>query len=81
MLSLEMKACKDRFPGCGGVLLWSGHDTSPLPINSSIIDFEGNPKPAAFALAQVWRTPAGKAEPDVDNRPDQSAILSGNQPS
>ena len=55
MLSSEMKACKSRFPRCGGVLLWSGHDTFPLTINSSIIDFEGNPKPAAFALAQVWR--------------------------
>jgi beta-mannosidase len=55
ILSLEMKACKDRFPGCGGVLLWSGHDTFPLTINTSIIDFEGNPKPVASALAQVWR--------------------------
>ena len=60
MLGLEMKACKDRFPGCGGVLLWSGHDTAPMPINSSIIDFEGNPKPAAFALAQIWRESAGE---------------------
>jgi hypothetical protein len=35
------------------VLLWSGHDTVPPPINSSIIDFDGNPKPAATALAKV----------------------------
>ena len=63
MLALEMKACKDRFPGCGGVLLWSGHDTFPMPINSSIIDFEGNPKPAALAIAKVWReAPARKDE-------------------
>jgi beta-mannosidase len=55
MLSLEMKACESRFPLCGGVLLWSGHDTFPLTINFSIIDFEGHPKPVAFALAQVWR--------------------------
>lgn len=55
MIGLEMKACKDRFPRCGGVLMWSGHDTFPLTINSSLIDFEGNPKPAAHAVAQVWR--------------------------
>ena len=61
MLSLEIKACKDRFPQCGGVLLWSGHDTFPIPINSSIIDFEGNPKPAALALANVWREPPAKS--------------------
>ena len=61
MLSLEIKACKDRFPRCGGVLLWSGHDTFPIPINSSIVDFEGNPKPAALALAKVWREPPAKS--------------------
>lgn len=55
MMSLEMKACKDRFPRCGGVLMWSGHDTFPLTINSSLIDFDGNPKPAAWEVAKVWR--------------------------
>jgi len=60
MISLEMKACKDRFPRCGGVLMWSGHDTFPLTINTSLIDFEGNPKPAARAVAQVWRGDAPK---------------------
>jgi beta-mannosidase len=60
MLSSEMKACKDRFPGCGGILLWSGHDTFPLTINSSLIDFDGNLKPAALAVSHVWKSPAGK---------------------
>jgi beta-mannosidase len=59
MLAGEMKACKERFPACGGVLMWSGHDTSPMPINTSIIDFEGHLKPAAHAVAEVWRGPAG----------------------
>ncbi len=59
-LSLGMKMCKARFPGCGGVLLWGSHDTFPQPINTSIMDFDGNPKPAAFALAEVWRNKTGQ---------------------
>jgi beta-mannosidase len=55
MMSREMQACKARFPRCGGVLMWSGHDTFPLTINSSLIDFDGNLKPAAPAVAEVWR--------------------------
>ncbi len=58
VLCAGMKACKARFPRCGGVLLWTGHDTSPIPINTSILDYEGRPKPAALALAEVWRSPA-----------------------
>ena len=56
-LCLGVKACKDRFPRCGGVLLWCGHDTYPTPSNTSILDYEGNPKPAAIALLRIWRTP------------------------
>jgi len=59
MISREMQACKARFPRCGGVLMWSGHDTFPLTVNSSLIDFDGNLKPAAPAVAEVWR--AGRA--------------------
>jgi len=62
MLSLEIKACKDRFPRCGGILLWSGHDTFPLTINTSLIDFDGHLKPSAFAVAQIWHGPAGKVQ-------------------
>lgn len=54
-LSLGMRMCKERFPRCGGVLLWGSHDTFPIPANATIIDFHGNPKPAALALAKVWR--------------------------
>jgi beta-mannosidase len=54
-LALAMKSCKDRFPRCGGVLLWGSHDTASIPTNTSIIDFHGNPKPAALALSKVWR--------------------------
>jgi beta-mannosidase len=55
-LSFEMKACKDRFPRCGGIMLWSGHDTYPLAINSTLIDYDGNLKPAAFAVSKVWKS-------------------------
>ncbi|MFH1566738.1 MAG: glycoside hydrolase family 2 TIM barrel-domain containing protein [Gemmatimonadota bacterium] len=58
MLSREIQACKARFPRCGGVLIWSGHDTFPLTINTSLIDFDGNLKPAALAVAAVWQAPA-----------------------
>ena len=54
-LSIAAKACKDRFPRCGGILLWTGHDCFPCEANTSIIDFDGNPKPAALALREIWR--------------------------
>lgn len=54
-LSIAARACKDRFPRCGGILLWMGHDCFPCAANTSIIDFEGNPKPAALALGKIWR--------------------------
>ncbi|MEN6459316.1 MAG: glycoside hydrolase family 2 TIM barrel-domain containing protein [Thermoguttaceae bacterium] len=57
-----VKACKDRFPRCGGVLLWCGHDTFPIPINTSILDYEGKPKPAATALSRIWREPPPHAK-------------------
>lgn len=54
-LSIAAKACKGRFPRCGGILLWTGHDCFPCEANTSIIDFDGNPKPAALALRKIWR--------------------------
>lgn len=47
-------ACKGRFPRCGGFIVWMGHDSFPCTANTSIVDYEGNPKPAAFALAEVF---------------------------
>jgi len=46
--------CKQRFPKCGGFLIWMGHDCFPCPANNSVIDFERRPKPAYFALQQVF---------------------------
>ncbi|MCE5184650.1 MAG: hypothetical protein LLF76_00800 [Planctomycetaceae bacterium] len=54
-LSIAVKACKDRFPRCGGIIIWMGHDSYPCPANTSIIDFEGNPKPAALAIGEIFR--------------------------
>lgn len=57
-LVIVVRACKDRFPRCGGILLWCGHDCYPCPANTSILDFDGAPKPAALALRAIWRGPA-----------------------
>ena len=51
------RACKKRFPQCGGFLVWHGHDCFPCPVNNSIIDVEGNPKPAYYALRDVFLEP------------------------
>lgn len=53
-LHTAAQACKDRFPQCGGFLVWMGHDSFPCTANTSVVDFEGHPKPAAFALADVF---------------------------
>jgi len=54
-LSFAVKACKDRFPRCGGVIIWMGHDCYPCPANTAIIDFECRPKPAALAISEIFR--------------------------
>lgn len=47
-------ACKSRFPHCGGILLWMGHDSFPCAANTAIVDFWGRPKPAALAVGEVF---------------------------
>jgi beta-mannosidase len=54
-LALAARSCKERFPGCAGFLIWMGHDAFPCPANTSIIDFEGRPKPAYKTLQKVFR--------------------------
>ncbi len=54
-LVVALKSCKSRFPKCAGFLVWMGHDCFPCATNTSIIDFDGNPKPAALALSEIWR--------------------------
>ncbi len=54
-LAIALKACKKRFPGCGGFIIWMGHDSYPCTANTSIIDFDGNLKPAAIEVSKIWK--------------------------
>jgi beta-mannosidase len=54
-LIIAASAAKSRFPACGGLILWMGHDAFPCTANTSIIDFDGNLKPAALALKNIFR--------------------------
>ncbi|MBN1284341.1 MAG: hypothetical protein JXB47_02985, partial [Anaerolineae bacterium] len=54
-LATAVGACKARFPRCGGIILWMGHDCFPCTANTAILDFHGRPKPAAEGLSKIWR--------------------------
>ncbi|MCJ8329698.1 MAG: hypothetical protein HRT89_04440 [Lentisphaeria bacterium] len=53
-LRIAAKTCRDRFPEIGGILFWHGHDSFPCLTNTAMIDFDGNPKPAALAVGEVF---------------------------
>jgi len=53
-LEFVVRTLKDKFPRCGGAIVWMGHDSFPCTANTSIIDFDGNLKPAAVALRAVF---------------------------
>jgi beta-mannosidase len=55
-LVIALKANKSRFPECGGFIIWMGHDSYPCPVNTSIVDFDGNIKPVARELSKIWKT-------------------------
>ncbi|MHB1459738.1 MAG: glycoside hydrolase family 2 protein [Armatimonadota bacterium] len=55
-LEIAVKACKSRFPKCGGVIIWMGHDCFPCAANTSVIDYECRPKPAALAISKVFKS-------------------------
>lgn len=67
LLAIAARACKSRFPACGGFIVWMGHDTFPCPVNLSILDFEGNVKPAGHALGAVF---TADAVPPMSSPPD-----------
>ncbi|HPO86379.1 MAG TPA: glycoside hydrolase family 2 TIM barrel-domain containing protein [Candidatus Hydrogenedentes bacterium] len=52
---IAARACKNRFPRCGGFIIWMGHDLFPCPANNNVIDFARRPKPAYYALQRVFR--------------------------
>ena len=54
-LEIAARSCKRRFPRCGGFLIWMGHDSFPCTANTSILDFHGDPKPAATAIGAIFR--------------------------
>jgi len=54
-LAIVAGELKRKFPRCGGVIFWMGHDCFPCTANTSVIDFDGNPKPAALALQEIFR--------------------------
>ncbi len=54
-LGYAIEAVKSRFPGCGGMILWMGHDAFPCPINTSILDFMGRPKPVCEVIEKNLR--------------------------
>jgi beta-mannosidase len=62
-LAVAARACLARFPRCGGIIIWMGHDSFPCTLNTAIVDFDGNPKPAALALGGIF------AEADRPGRP------------
>ncbi|MDR1414840.1 MAG: hypothetical protein LBI96_03430 [Odoribacteraceae bacterium] len=62
-LAIALKKAKDRFPACGGFIIWMGHDSFPCMVNTSILDFDGNPKPVARALSEIWRDNSVKTKP------------------
>ncbi len=56
------RAIKGRFPRCGGIIMWMGHDCFPCPSNTAILDFHGRMKPAAVALQKIFLAKPGKLE-------------------
>src|SRR5205085_304947 len=55
ILEMAARSCKSRFPACGAFIVWMGHDAFPTMINTSVVDFDGNPKPAYYALQRVFK--------------------------
>jgi beta-mannosidase len=53
-LMIASENCLKRFPSCGGIIFWMGHDSFPCTANTSLIDFDGEPKPALLALSQLF---------------------------
>jgi beta-mannosidase len=54
-LEIVARSLKSKFPRCGGVIFWMGHDSYPVTANTAVIDFDGQLKPAAHAIAKVFK--------------------------
>jgi beta-mannosidase len=53
-LTIAAGASKARFPGCGGFIVWMGHDCFPCGANTSLIDVDGGIKPAYTAVQKIF---------------------------
>ncbi len=53
-LAFAIGQCKNRFPRCSGFLIWMGHDCMPVGSNTSIINYDGRPKPAYHAIKKEF---------------------------
>jgi beta-mannosidase len=67
-LCTALNIYKSKFPRVGGFIIWMGHDSYPCPANTSLIDFEGNLKPAAVRLKHIFLKPANRAEYELNVR-------------
>ncbi len=54
-LAIAIEAAKNRFPACGGFIIWMGHDCFPCTANTSIFDYEGNAKPVVAEIEKIWK--------------------------
>jgi len=64
-LAYAAQACQRRFPAIGGIIFWMGHDAFPCPVGLSLIDAFGNPKPAFWAIARIFRQQPNCVAPPV----------------
>jgi beta-mannosidase len=56
-LSIAARSCRDRFPRCGGFLIWMGHDAFPCASSIACIDYDRTPRPVCRELEKVFKGP------------------------
>jgi beta-mannosidase len=57
MIGYAARRSLARFPACAGFLVWLGHDTFPCAVSLSLLDADGDLKPAAEAFRDVFAAP------------------------
>jgi beta-mannosidase len=55
-LAFAARRTRDRFPRCGGFMVWMGHDAFPCAVSIAVIDYDREPRPALHALAEVFKS-------------------------
>ncbi len=54
-LVLAATILRAKFPVCGGLLIWMGHDSFPCTAAPSLMEFDGKPRPALLALGKLFQ--------------------------